>query len=82
MFAPDRIKRLHIDRYSSEFAVESDASIQATGFLQRIALVSGENAPEETVLDVVSEVNRWLSARDRTQSLVRSVIPAVDLAEL
>ncbi|KAI0685363.1 hypothetical protein BC835DRAFT_1290334 [Cytidiella melzeri] len=69
-FAPERIKKLHIDRYTADGSAEPDETIQVNGFLQRIALVSGVNTPEEDVADVVSEVSRWLSVRNQNQGLV------------
>jgi hypothetical protein len=69
-FAPERIKKLHIDRYNAVDTGESDEAIQVNGFLQRVALVSGENTPEENVTDVINETSRWLAARDQNQGLV------------
>lgn len=70
-FLPDRIKKLHIDRppnYS-----DNDDSMRVSELLQRVALVSGENAAEEQVMSVISEVQQWLATRDDRNHVVVSV---------
>ena len=68
-FLPDRIKKLHIDRPPNY--ADNDDSTRVSELLQRIALVSGENAAEEQVMGVISEVQQWLATRDdRTHVVV------------
>ena len=70
-FSPERIKKLHIDRYVPNDSIEPDETPQINDFLQRIALVSGEDMQEDSVADVLSEVSRWLATRSEGQGLVR-----------
>lgn len=42
-------------------ASEEAETAQALSFLQRVALVSRENAPDADVADVLTEVDQWLS---------------------
>ena len=38
--------------------------------LQRVALISGENAPDEDVLEVLNDVTEWLSSQSNDLSSV------------
>ncbi|KAF8882120.1 hypothetical protein BD779DRAFT_945202 [Infundibulicybe gibba] len=60
VFAPDRIKRLHVDRPE---AVEDQ---QEVDLLQRIAL--SWEAPEEQLVELTNEVEAWLQTRNEDAS--------------
>jgi hypothetical protein len=55
-FLPDRLKKLHVDRPENTGHNE-----QETDFLQRLALVSGENTPHEDIAEVMEEVELWFN---------------------
>ncbi|KAL4079938.1 hypothetical protein V8B97DRAFT_668194 [Scleroderma yunnanense] len=61
-FQPERIKKLHVAGPPElDGASEEAENTQALSLLQRVALVSRENALDAEVVEVLTEVERWLS---------------------
>ncbi|KAG1758780.1 hypothetical protein EDD22DRAFT_997000 [Suillus occidentalis] len=59
-----RVKKLHLANPPELDNAEQDAiDAHASLLLQRIALVSGEDAPEADVVEVVTEVQEWLQSQ-------------------
>ncbi|EGN94497.1 hypothetical protein SERLA73DRAFT_188430, partial [Serpula lacrymans var. lacrymans S7.3] len=48
-------------RSQSDDVTNDEAESQANALLQRVALVSGENVAESDLVEVVTEVDRWLA---------------------
>ena len=65
----DRIKRLHVDKAPDEDGASTEET-QINAMLQRIAMVSGENAPDGDVAEVVTDVMEWLEAQGDDVTLV------------
>ncbi|KIJ16213.1 hypothetical protein PAXINDRAFT_168744 [Paxillus involutus ATCC 200175] len=61
-FQPDRVKKLHVAG-PPELGDAAEEAIggQANELLQRVALVSGEDTPDTEIIDVVTDVETWLS---------------------
>lgn len=59
----DRIKRLHVDKAPEEDEINRQTECQMNLLLQRIAMVSGEHAPDGDVAEVVTEVMEWLETQ-------------------
>jgi hypothetical protein len=63
-FQSDRVKKLHLANPPELDNAEQEAiDAHASLLLQRIALVSGEDAPEADVVEVVTEVQEWLQSQ-------------------
>ena len=70
-FNIDRIKKLHITKPSDEpggSVVPVDS--QSTVLLERVALVSGEDAPDEDIAVVLGDVADWVTTQDNGLSSV------------
>src|ERR1700685_2004939 len=70
-FQPDRVKKLHVDKAPDEpdgtnVLLESHSAV----LLQRVALISGENAPAVDVAEVINDVMEWLSTQSNDLSSV------------
>lgn len=76
-FVPDRIKKLHVDRFSgssTEGNVSTGGSTtQEAELLHRLAMVSGENTPDEDVNEVMNDVQRWLAEATSVEAMPESV---------
>lgn len=75
-FAPDRAKRLHVDKPppSQDGAGGGEgegARAEADTLLQQIALVSGEHTPAEDARQIVAGVEQWLAVQPADPNLVR-----------
>lgn len=60
-FQADRVKKLHVDKAPDEpdgsnRLLDSHSNV----LLQRIAMVSGDRAPDADVAEVITEVFQWL----------------------
>ena len=60
-FQPNKVKKLHVDRVPDEpdgsnRLLDSHSNV----LLQRIAMVSGDRAPDADVAEVITEVFQWL----------------------
>lgn len=67
-FQPGREKKLHIDKASP---TPEDADVATVNqFLQRMAMVSGENTSEDEAAIVISDAGQWLSSRDDRDHIV------------
>lgn len=75
-FAPDRVKRLHVDRPpqapDGAPASEDGPRAEAATLLQQLALVSGEHTPAEDAFQIISGVEQWLAVQPTDPNLVRS----------
>lgn len=61
-FQPDRVKKLHVAGPPElDGAAEETIVQEATQLLQRVTLVSGEDVPDVEIIEVVTEVEEWLS---------------------
>jgi hypothetical protein len=47
---------------------------RSTVLLQRVALVSGEDSPDESLWDVLNDVGQWLSSPSNDVSSVRRLL--------
>ncbi|KIM81257.1 hypothetical protein PILCRDRAFT_506477 [Piloderma croceum F 1598] len=70
-FQPDRVKKLHVDKAPQEpdgtnVLLDSHSAV----LLQRVAMVSGENTPDEDVMEVLNDVTEWLSTQSNDLSSV------------
>jgi hypothetical protein len=88
-FAPDRVKRLVVDRApSGSSTANADATstggpgteadpthAEASQFLEQIALVSGEGTPAADALQIVMGVEQWLAVQPDNPHLVRAARP-------
>ncbi|KAF8547679.1 hypothetical protein OG21DRAFT_1490004 [Imleria badia] len=62
-FQPDRVKKLHVAGPPElDGATEATIEAEATQLLQRVALVSGDDVPDVEIIEVVTEVEEWLSS--------------------
>ncbi|PSR71481.1 hypothetical protein PHLCEN_2v12646 [Hermanssonia centrifuga] len=61
-FVPDRIKKIHVDRYTPG---DED---EVNEFLRRIALLSGENVEAEDVMKLTHEIHNWLATPEGENS--------------
>ncbi|KAH9950758.1 hypothetical protein B0H21DRAFT_721515 [Amylocystis lapponica] len=75
-FQPDRIKKLHIDRYTGD-GPDVIVDAEESELLQRVALFFGENTPEEDVNSVMAEAREWLAMRSDNFSSHRALRSAV-----
>lgn len=86
-FFQERIKKLHVDRFSgspTEGNVSAGGNVRFTTqeaeLLHRLAMVSGENAPDEDMDEVMSDVQRWLTeghSREAPSDSVSMLSPLV-----
>ncbi|KAF9235479.1 hypothetical protein BU15DRAFT_64834 [Melanogaster broomeanus] len=61
-FQPDRVKKLHVAAPPElDAAAEEAVKGESNRLLQRVALVSGEDVPDDEIVEVVTEVEAWLS---------------------
>ncbi|KAF9223121.1 hypothetical protein BS17DRAFT_880769 [Gyrodon lividus] len=78
VFQPDRVKKLHVAGPPElDVAAEEAIESQANEFLQRIALVSGEDIPDAEIIQVVTEVEAWLSDHSGDPDYHRALRAAV-----
>ncbi|KAH7890474.1 hypothetical protein F5I97DRAFT_35195 [Phlebopus sp. FC_14] len=86
-FQPDRVKKLHVagppeldgaEEEGEGGATTTTNTTQAFLLLQRLALVSGEDIPDEEVVEVVTEVDAWLSGQSENDDSTRPVRAAVN----
>lgn len=66
----DRIKRLHVDKPSDEDELARQEEAQRHTLLQRLAMVSGEHAPDQDVAEVITDVVDWLAKQDEDDTSV------------
>ncbi|KAI0929401.1 hypothetical protein AcV7_005265 [Taiwanofungus camphoratus] len=59
-FQPDRIKKLHVDRWSAGSEQDVSVGAEESELLQRVAFFFGENSPDEDVNAVMEEAHQWL----------------------
>ncbi|KAG9311410.1 hypothetical protein JVU11DRAFT_8522 [Chiua virens] len=61
-FQPDRVKKLHVAGPPElDSVVEQSIKAEAAQLLQRVSLVSGEDVPDVEIIEVVTEVEEWLT---------------------
>ncbi len=74
-FVPDRIKKIHVDRYTPG---DED---EVNEFLRRIALLSGENVEAEDVMKLTHEIHNWLATPEGEDSeIVSSKPPLISIS--
>ncbi|KAH7926580.1 hypothetical protein BV22DRAFT_1194256 [Leucogyrophana mollusca] len=77
-FQPDRVKKLHVAGPPElDDSTEDAYNARLHELLQRVALVSGENEPEENVVQVVTEVDDWLASQSDDPDSARALRAAV-----
>ncbi|KIJ62290.1 hypothetical protein HYDPIDRAFT_114784 [Hydnomerulius pinastri MD-312] len=77
-FQPDRVKKLHVAGPPElDGAAEEALEAQAHLLLQRVALVSGDDVPEDEIVDVVTDVDQWLSSQSNDPNSHRPIRAAV-----
>ncbi|KAH7915531.1 hypothetical protein BJ138DRAFT_1141534 [Hygrophoropsis aurantiaca] len=77
-FQPDRVKKLHVAGPPEvDDSSEEIYNARLQDLLQRVALVSGENEPEENVVQVVTEVENWLATQSDDPDFARPLRAAV-----
>jgi hypothetical protein len=70
-FQPDRVKKLHVDKAPQEpDGTNVLLDLHSAVLLQRVAMVSGENTPDEDVMEVLNDVTEWLSTQSNDLSSV------------
>jgi len=70
-FRLSRAKKLHVDTAPDEpDGARAPLESHSADLLRRIVMVSGENAPDEDVLEVLRDVSVWLSAHGNDLNLV------------
>ena len=77
-FQADRVKKLHVDKAPDE----SDGSNRlldshSNVLLQRIAMVSGDRAPDADVAEVITEVFQWLENESDALNAVSHLLNCV-----
>ena len=76
-FHLDRIKKLHVAKAPNEpDGADVVLDSRSTVLLQRVALVSGEDSPDESLWDVLNDVGQWLSSPSNNVSLVQCLFHA------
>lgn len=63
-FRREKIRKLHIDRFTSNGDQESAGDTEENELLQRLVLLFGEHTPDDNVESVVGEAHDWLSTRE------------------
>ena len=74
------VKKLQVDKAPHEpdgtsLLLESHSAV----LLRRVALTSGENAPDEHVLEVLNDVTKWLSSQSNDLSSVSRIVVVSEL---
>ena len=68
-FAADRVKKLHVDRFTGHAVVDEDEG----SLLHRVATSFEENTPEEAVNSLMEETRAWLATRPDTLTSVSTI---------
>ncbi|KAF9813464.1 hypothetical protein IEO21_05571 [Rhodonia placenta] len=76
-FRREKIRKLHIDRFTSNGDQESAGDTEENELLQRLVLLFGEHTPDDNVESVVGEAHDWLSTREDNLSAHRALRSAV-----
>ena len=70
-FQPDRVKKLHVAGPPElDGAAEEMIEAEAAQLLQRVSLASGEDVPDVEIIDVITEVEEWLSSNSADDNSV------------
>ncbi|KIO11809.1 hypothetical protein M404DRAFT_798801 [Pisolithus tinctorius Marx 270] len=74
-FRQDSIKKLHIAELPElDRASEGAENAQLLSLLQRVALASTEDAPDDEVVQVLAEVDEWLSQHSEDSNSVSNLL--------